>query len=243
MNAAVAPLFFEGGFAVKLSEKLTLTCADLTEHGPVTLAFFGDSVTHGYFVDDVPDYDAVYHARLTRMLHRDHPVVPINVINGGIGGTTAKASLARLERDVISHCPDLAVVCFGLNDVTGSIEDYAFAMDEIFRRLKEAAIPAALLTPCMLNTYVDERVRPDLAKYAHVTCECQVSGKMDRFMDAARDCARRHGAHICDCYAQWQALAAAGTDTTQLLCNLINHPARDMHQLFADALYDLIQRL
>lgn len=229
---------------MKLSEKLRLTCADLTAHGAVTLAFFGDSVTHGYFEDDVPDYDAVYHARLARMLHRDHPIAPINVINGGIGGTTAKASLQRLERDVISHHPDLAVVCFGLNDVTGSLDEYNEAMDKIFSRLEEAGIPAALLTPCMLNTYVDEaHVRPDLLAYARLTCECQVCGKMDRFMEAARDCALRHGAHVCDAYAAWKAMAASGKDTTQLLCNLINHPTREMHQLFADELYALIQRL
>ena len=229
---------------MKLSDKLHLTCADLTEQGAITLAFLGDSVTHGCFEDDVFDFESVYHAKLVRMIHRDHPIVPVNVINAGVGGTTATASLARLERDVIAHHPDLAVVCFGLNDVTRSLEDYAAAMDEIFRRFKEAEIPAALLTPNMLNTYVDEQhVRPDLLRYARVTCDCQVSGKMDRFMDAARECARRHGAHICDCYAQWQSLAASGTDTTQLLVNYLNHPTRDMHQLFADELYALIQRL
>jgi len=210
----------------------------------VTLAFLGDSVTHGCFEDDVFDYESVYHAKLARMLHRDHPIVPVNVINAGIGGTTAKASLARLERDVIAHHPDLAVVCFGLNDVTGPIEDYESAMDEIFRRLKEAGIPAALLTPNMLNTYVDEdHVREDLLRYARLTCECQVSGRMDRFMDAARACAQRHGAHICDCYAMWKARAAAGEDTTRLLVNYLNHPTREMHQLFADEIYRLVKAL
>lgn len=229
---------------MKLCEKLRLSCADLTQHGTVTMVFLGDSVTHGCFEDDVFDFEAVYHAKLARMLHRDHPVMPVNMINAGIGGTTAQASLARLDRDVISHHPDLAVVCFGLNDVNGTLEAYESAMDEIFRCLKEASIPAVLLTPNMLNSYVDEQhVRPDLLGYARVTCQYQMSGKMDAFMEAARACARRHGAYLCDCYAQWKAMEAAGTDTTALLVNWLNHPTRDMHQLFADALYALIQTL
>lgn len=229
---------------MKLSDKLHLSNAELAEHGAVTLAFFGDSVTHGYFEDGNLDYEAVYHARLAKMLRKAYPVVPINILNAGIGGITAIKSLERLNRDVISRHPDLAVVCFGLNDVCGNLDDYQTAMSEIFRRLKEANIPAVLMTPNMLNRYVDEeRVQPSLIRYAHVTCECQLSGKMDLFMDTARDCARQHGAYVCDCYAKWKALHAQGTDTTQLLVNYLNHPTREMHQLFADELWKVIHQI
>ena len=40
------------------------------------------------------------------------------------------------------------------------------------------------------------------------------------------------GAAVADAYADWQAMERSGVDTTALLANHINHPARDMHPLF-----------
>lgn len=226
---------------MKLSEKLRLGFEGLIEHGAVNIVFLGDSVTHGCFEDDTFDFDAVYHAKLARMLHRDFPYMPVNMINAGIGGITAQGSLARLERDVLCHRPDLVVVCFGLNDVNGTLEEYTAALRAIFAALQDRQIPTVFLTPNMLNTYVDEpATTPRFLDYARVTCGFQTSGKMDSFMDAARACAAEYGVRVCDCYAQWKAMEANGVDTTQLLVNRLNHPTREMHQLFADELYKII---
>ncbi|MBP3648470.1 MAG: SGNH/GDSL hydrolase family protein [Clostridia bacterium] len=225
-----------------LKEKLQMDTNGLIAHGPVNIAFFGDSVTHGCFEDGVFDFDAVYHAKLARMLHRDYPTIPVNIINAGIGGITAQTSLPRLHRDVISHHPDLAVVCFGLNDVNDTVEEYTAALHQIFQALGEAGIPTVFLTPNMLNTYVDEpNTSPAFLDYARVTCAYQTSGKMDAFMEAARTCAAAHGVKVCDCYRLWQQMAAKGVDTTRLLVNRLNHPTREMHQLFADELYRMIR--
>ena len=53
---------------------------------PVTLAFFGDSVTHGYFesfngMHGTTDYDAVYHTVLKNKLTKRYPDAEIHVIN------------------------------------------------------------------------------------------------------------------------------------------------------------------
>lgn len=231
----------KGDRNMKISEKLQLGFEGLIAHGAVNIVFLGDSVTHGCFEDDNFDFDAVYHAKLARMLHKAYPYMPVNMINAGIGGITAQGSLARLERDVLCHNPDLVVVCFGLNDVNGTLEEYTGALNAIFTALKEKGIPTVFLTPNMLNTYVDEpNTTPKFLEYARVTCSFQRSGKMDQFMEAARACAAAHGVRLCDCYAQWKAMEAAGTDTTQLLVNRLNHPTREMHQLFADELYKII---
>ena len=62
---------------------------------------------------------------------------------------------------------------------------------------------------------------------------------MDTFIGGACDLARELGVTVCDCYAEWKRLSKT-QDTTKLLCNRINHPAREMHRLFADMLFDLI---
>ena len=65
----------------------------LTEHGPINIVAFGDSVTHGFF-DGAPDYENVYWNQLRKKLLAVRDYVPVNVIDAGIGGITAKGSLA-----------------------------------------------------------------------------------------------------------------------------------------------------
>ncbi|MBQ8525468.1 MAG: hypothetical protein IJ460_01945 [Clostridia bacterium] len=44
---------------------------------------------------------------------------------------------------------------------------------------------------------------------------------------------------MCDCYAKWKKLSET-EDTTMLLVNRINHPTREMHELFAQSLFELL---
>lgn len=152
---------------MKITEKLhTGQC--------VTLAFFGDSVTHGYFesfngMHGTTDYDAVYHTLLRRRLAALYPDAKVTVINAGVGGDNAQKGLARLEADVIEKSPDAAVVCFGLNDINNALDGYTSALGEIFDRLQAADIEVIFMTPNMLNTYVDDSLTGGLREYAHKT--------------------------------------------------------------------------
>ena len=51
--------------------------------------------------------------------------------------------------------------------------------------------------------------------------------------------AKEMGVTVCDCYSQWKELAKT-QDTTMLLANRINHPTREMHELFAESLFRTI---
>ncbi|HBP38631.1 MAG TPA: GDSL family lipase [Clostridiales bacterium] len=232
----------------RLSEKN----ADTAYGRAITLAFLGDSVTQGCFelfkgyqtdFDGTVDYEAVYHAQLKKMLGLVFPGAPVNIINAGIGGNSARQGYERLERDVLSYSPDLAVVCFGLNDVCGGadqIDQYVHSLSEIFKKLKAHAIETVFMTPNMLNTYPSSLVIDCVADFAVHTAELQNNGVMDAYMDAARKLCADQGIPVCDCYAKWRKLYQAGVDTTKLLANHINHPTREMHLLFAAALFDLI---
>lgn len=226
---------------MKIRDRLFQQEKGMQSHGAVNIAFLGDSVTHGFFEDGVVDFEAVYHAKLRRMLEKQSTYMPVNIINAGIGGTTAPQALHRLERDVLCHHPELTVVCFGLNDVNGAVVDYANALTAIFRTLTSSGTEVIFMTPNMLNTYVDEaNTTPALLDYARTTCAYQRSGKMDEMMHAARKSAAQCGVMLCDCYARWKAMADQGEDTTQLLANRLNHPTRPMHSLFAEELFKLI---
>ena len=117
---------------MKICKKLMLDRPGLTEHGPINIVIFGDSVSHGAFNGYI-DFDKVYWNLLRRKLNAVRTYVPVNMICAAIGGTTASASLPRLDDQVLSHHPDLVIVCFGLNDVNGAKEVYLSALSEIFR--------------------------------------------------------------------------------------------------------------
>lgn len=222
-----------------IKEKLNLDMRGLIEHGPITIVAFGDSVTHGALVGGEINYESAYWNRLRMKLNDVRSYMPVNVINAGIGGISARNSVPRLDKQVIAHNPDLVIVCFGLNDVNGEKEVFADSLEEIFTKCKACGADVIYMTPNMMNTYVDENTESQHKEYAAVTADYQNSGRMDEFMDAARAVAAKCGVPVCDCYAEWKKLSET-TDTTQLLINKINHPTKGMHELFARMLFDMI---
>lgn len=225
---------------MKIKEKINMDRAGLTKHGPITIVAFGDSVTHGCVAFGEINYETVYWNRLRNKILAVRNYVPVNVINAGIGGITASGSLSRLDSQVLSHNPDLIIICFGLNDVNGSLESYLFAMQEIFERCKASGAEVIFMTPNMMNTYVDEEnTAPYDLEYAKKTADMQNSGKLELYLSKAAELANELGVPVCDCYAKWKELSKT-EDTTKLLANRINHPTKDMHELFAQSLFDII---
>ena len=225
-----------------------LQTATYPHTGTPIIAFLGDSVTHGAFeciqgdsAGCIFDMDAVYHERLRRMLLAVNPWLPVSIINAGVAGDNAIMGLARLERDVISHKPHICVVNFCLNDLSETVEEYVAALREIFTRLMAADIRPILLTPSMLNTYVHPDTIPMYRDFAAVTAGWHQSGVMDGYVEAAKTLAAELEVAVADAYAKWKALEAEGMDVTENLANYINHPSRELHQLFADALFETLQ--
>ena len=214
-----------------------------------TIAFLGDSVTQGCFelfmaeeksYGSVYDHKNVYHNRVKEILAVLFPSAPVNIINAGVGGESAKDGLARIERDVLSYSPDLTVVCFGLNDCCFGMENlgnYIDSLSEIFRKLKEAGSEIIFMTPNMMNTYTPYRIDPPMlfgnAERARLV---QTDGTFEAFLDKARELCRENGIPVCDCYKKWKLMYENGVDVTALMSNFVNHPIREMHLLFAGML-------
>ncbi len=224
---------------MKIFEKMNMTHEDLIKNGPITIVAFGDSITHGALIGEEMHCETVYWNRLRKKLNEFRSYIPINVINAGICGMTAEGSLERMEGQVLAHNPDLVIVCFGLNDVNDELSSYLNGLRTIFERCRQREIETIFMTPNMLNTYVHEKTEECHLEYAGVTAEIQNSGRMDTYMNAAVALAAEMGVKVCDCYAKWKELAK-GQDTTELLANYINHPIKEMHELFADSLYKTI---
>lgn len=224
---------------MKISEKINLDFHGLVEHGPITIVAFGDSVTHGAVANGEINYETVFHNRLKKKILELRNYMPVNVINAGIGAITAKDSVGRMEAQVLSHNPDLIIICFGLNDVNGTLEDYINSLKAMFDKANSNGAEVVFMTPNMLNTYVADDTMKEQIEYATVTAKMQNEGKMDLFIDSAIALAKDMGVTVCDCYREWKKLSET-EDTTMMLANRINHPTKEMHELFAQMLFNTI---
>ena len=232
-------LINRGRILMKIKDKINLDRAGLEKYGPITIVAFGDSVTHGELAIGKRNYETVYWNRLKKKINAVRDYVPVNVIDAGISGITAKASLGRIESQVLKHEPDLVIVCFGLNDVLGSLEDYIDSLRVIFEKTLASGAEVIFMTPNMLNTYVHENTDKNYYKYAVVTARYQNEGRMDTYISEAVKLAKDMGVTVCDCYAKWKELSKT-EDMMEKLINHINHPTPEMHELFADSLFKTI---
>ena len=238
---------------MKIIEKIAKRAQDAKNPRP-TIAFLGDSVTEGCFelipknsegFNNVYDGESVYHKKVAEILKVLFPTVLLNIINAGAAGTGVVYGLERLERDVLSKNPDLTVVCFGLNDCgkeDEGISEYIESLREIFRCLKAAGSEVIFMTPCMMAAKVSETIHPSFIELAGKLSDRQNRGVLDSYIDAARALCAEENVPVCDTYAKWKRMAELGVDVTELLSNKLNHPTRELHNLFAYSLVETMMR-
>ncbi|MCR4585670.1 MAG: hypothetical protein K5686_08090 [Lachnospiraceae bacterium] len=99
----------------------------------IKTAFIGGSITQGYSATDGTKCYAYLTAEWFR---KNFPDAQIEYINAGIGATTSQYGVARAERDLLCHDPDVVFVEFSVNDA-----DSAFFMETyegLIRRILKA---------------------------------------------------------------------------------------------------------
>lgn len=217
----------------------------------VVMAFFGDSVTHGEFEftngykESVYHPELVYHKLLSDRIKAEFGT-EVSVINAGIGGNFSDDGIARIQKDVLDKKPDFCCVMFGTNDVTNArngdeaLEKYGNNMHEILAQLQNHDIETVLMTPGMLCSRAVKGFNGRwwfIHKYYEML---QKKGKMDAYVECARQAAKNLNIPIADAYAEWKRLENSGVDTTAMLVNGINHPNAEAHRIFADKLYELL---
>lgn len=238
---------------MKIAKRLAERQQNAFESTPVLIACLGDSVTHGCFevfinrhgnIDTRYDQEQGYAAGLRRRLTSCYPAAAVSVLNAGISGDNAPNGLRRLERDVLRHAPDLVTVNFGLNDAMSGmegLETYRAAMDGIFAKLTEAGIECMLVTSNRMCAYVAPGIAaPELREVAAQAAKIQNEGVLDAYVQEARETAQRYGAPIADAYQVWTNMERMGIDTTAMLCNDINHPSPEAHNIFVEKIMEKI---
>lgn len=239
---------------MKILDKFKIKLQNRETAPSVTIAFLGDSITEGCFeiytdklgnIQTCVDAENVYHNKLKRIFSMLYPTVPLNIINAGISGNCSWDALKRIESDVIRHSPDLCVICFGVNDAfteSGDNEkNFYDSVKAMVKILQNNDIETILMTSPMNCTKVSCRLSdPSLIETAKRVSEIEKSGTLERFANITRKVSKETGVPLCDCYGKWKTLYNSGVDVTSLLANYINHPNRDMHNLFAYMLTETI---
>ncbi len=236
---------------MKIIEKFKNKQNDMSNAPAPTIAFIGDSVTHGCFevymtsensIETVFDPEHAYHKYVKDIFAKLYPNVQLNIINAGISGGNAEGGAKRVERDVLRFCPDLTVVCFGLNDCMRAPEyrgKYCESLKVIFEKLLASGSEVIFMTPNMMDTRVVYGVFTNMLEaIAKQAKRIEDAGVLEGMLNDAKALAESMGVKVCDCYARWKKLSDSGVDTTALLANKINHPDRDMNMLFAISLVE-----
>lgn len=187
----------------------------------------GDSVTAGWLEHGLLDSDAAYPGLFRRRLAAIYPHAMISVVNAGLGGENSEGALARLERDVLPHQPNLVTVCLGLNDARKGRDFLAAFSDnlsEITRRLQAGSQADVLL--------ITPNIRGD-----HGADD----GTVAEYIRAIRQVARTADVGLADVHAIYQGAVRMGAQPADLLSNRFSHPTREGHQIFANALIEFFQ--
>ncbi len=203
-----------------------------SEYGAVNIVCLGDSVTQGFFADGPADHESAYPVKLRKLLDFYFPNQVFNVINSGIGGTTATQAVVRFDRDVLKFKPNLVLIMFGVNDCN-DIPKYLQSLETMFGILNSKGIPAVYITEHMMNTYLADDTVPELINHCKWSAGKQNDGTMDKLFAEGKRVASENNIAICDIYDKWKKLYANGVDITMLLANRTNHPVPEMHTLLA----------
>ena len=226
---------------MKIIEKLNKK-QDIFGGKSVTIAFLGDSVTQGCFENYIMtdggintrfEYKNSYAARVGQILNILYPFVQVNIINSGISGDNALNGARRFDRDIAPYSPDLIVVSYGLNDCTygkDNVDKYVSALEEIFEKAKGTGAEIVFLTQNYMATRTSIKMRePALIKLSEEFAGLQNDGTLKFYFENAKELCKKSGVPVCDLYSLWERMALAGTDTTELLANKLNHPIKEMH--------------
>lgn len=129
--------------------------AKLRAGQPVTIAYFGGSITEGAGASKEQN---TYRALTTQWFRNQFPKAKITEVNAGIGGTGSNLGVFRMNDDVLSHHPDLIFVEFAVNDSSGESITILKTMEGIVRQAWKADPKTDL---CFIYTY-QEKQQSDL---------------------------------------------------------------------------------
>lgn len=214
LSIVLAPLATAQPACPKLTEKLAAG-------EPATVVCFGDSVTGLYYHTGGR---RAYTDMVQIGLLQAFPNATVTAINAGISGNTTVDALARIEKDVLAHKPDLVTIMFGLNDMTRvPLEDYRANLKNIVAQCRGVGAEVLLCSP---NNVTDTESRP--------------TEKLLDYVAVVRDFAAEEKTALADCYAAFEAVRNADAMEWKFLMSDEIHPNMAGHMRIAETIVNTV---
>jgi len=191
----------------------------LAADSTLRIVALGDSTT-ATAQDWAPEIREVYADCLPRALAARG--IKAVVINAGIGDTTTRDAVARLDRDVRRHRPDLVVVQFGINDSWIDVDEgksqprltraeYRKNLRAIIRRERQDGASVVLMTPNSMRWkdpfYINAfREHPGLLDVSDAR---GIDKLLETYAQDARDVARSESVPLVDVFRAFEDYGAA----------------------------------
>lgn len=136
---------WEGSIPEDKSDRAGKFLKKLEGEKAAKIVFYGDSITAGcnasgteYGGNTLP-YTPSY-AQMVASSLEDKYAAKIECVNTSLGGANTEWGLENVEKNVISHAPDLVVIAFGMNDADLTVAKYKRMISEMIDKI-HAAIP------------------------------------------------------------------------------------------------------
>lgn len=225
---------FEGLFTPELMQVLGEVYKPLSEGG--TMQDVGKKIVEmgGLPPMEVTDARESYIEKFRDKLIEKYETTSVSVINSGIAGDFLPSMIARADRDVISHDPDLILINGSLNWVDDQMGDenvYKELLTKLVRELKEKTkADIILITP-------NGDIPFNMPEYGWVTPEPTTWKRCEKIREVAVE------EHVClaDARAVWDMAKERGCDWSELLANHANHPSVEGHEVYARVLMKLFE--
>jgi len=145
-SAAPKPECSAPGDLARLDHPLTRMAHRVAGGQPVTIVAVGSSSTAGAGASSPA---MSYPSRLEVELKALWPRADITVVNRGVNGEESRDMLARFDRDVISHHPDLVLWQVGSNSVLRDrpLQEANTSVRDGLKRLRETGTDVVLINP------------------------------------------------------------------------------------------------
>ncbi len=195
----------------------SLVAAAPTGHG-LRIVALGDSTT-ATAQDWAPQIKEVYADCLPRSLA---PLgISATVVNAGIGDTTTREAVARLDQDVRRHRPDLGIIQFGINDSWIDVDqgrtlprlsrpEFRANLSNMIRRLQGDGTTVVLMTPNPMR-WSDPYYIKAFSEHPGLLDVSQPRGidaLLDVYAGDVRDVARGEGAALIDVFQAFEQYGA-----------------------------------
>jgi lysophospholipase L1-like esterase len=165
------------------------------------------------------------------------------VINAGVGGNTSGQLLARIDKDVLNHKPDLVIMMVGTNDMLNSkkmvaYSEYTSNLKSLIKKIKSSGSELVLMSSIPADSaYLFQRHNKKIFKEAP-------NFKIDKVGDIIKDLTAENKVYYYDLNSEFKALNLPQHNRDVFIKNLKNsgkgdgvHPTSLGYRFIAQNVY------